>query len=439
MGQLVSSDVLPKVAKELRKSALAGGAFELALKGLQVTEGKFITQSQRAGDEIFKSGFAEGLSELYQTLSDELASTGKSQKDLGNIYKNFFKVITKSVKALTPFIEAAIQILSKLTDGVALSYKGWKLLYAEFVKMPPVLQNVALGVTAVGLAMNSVVAKGLVFLGIFQEIASLFDDKLVGVLEAELGTQFNFKDMTQQSLRHDKKTNKFFAEGEKTGMLTTDVGKGVAAFGGLATLAASIYTLQKVVLAFSTATSLAAKVMGVVGGVSSVSDIDVDGKEKTKGKPPKGKSWFSKIGKTELVAATVVASNYAASLFKKSPWVAAVAQQSSADTSKEAAAFNINRLKSELTTLDPTSSEFARKRDAITNINNQMATGNIMQGLDLFKVRPDSPTIKVEGFEINVNLADGNLQQAQQAGEMLGQSFIEKLNSGLSAAIKGGR
>lgn len=432
-GQLVSSEVLPKVAKELKKSALAGGAFEKALKSLQVTQGQLITGSQRMADTIFSNGFAEGLSELYKTLSEDMQSTGKSQKDLGNIYKNVFKFIAKAMRVITPLIEATVQVVSKLTDVLMLSAEGWKMLYNG---LPDNLKSVAVGVTAIGLAFKSTIAKAAVLIAMFQEVASLFDDKLVGALEIKLGSQFNLGKMTQQAIRKDDKTGKYFAQGETKGLLDTDVGKGVALAGGLATLATTVYALQKAIGLFSTATTLAAKVMGVVGGTSSVIPT-ADGKDgKNKGKNKYSK-FFSKLSKTEIAAVAVTATNYAAKVVRGTPWLAAVTQQSSADDSTFSSTADL--YKKDLLGLDPSSSEFARKRDAITNMNNQLAAPNILQGLNLFQTRPDTPSVKIDGFEINVNLANGNLQQAQQAGSMLGDSFIEKLNSGLSAAIKGGR
>ena len=413
-GQLVSSEVLPKVAKELKKSALAGGAFEKALKSLQVTQGQLITGSQRMADTVFSNGFAEGLSELYKTLSDDMKSTGKSQKDLGNIYKNVFKFIAKAMKVITPLIEATIQVVSKLTDALMLSAKGWKMIYEG---LPENLRGIAVGVTAIGLAFKSTIAKGMVLIAMFQEIASLFDDKLVGALEIKLGSQFNLGKMTQQAIRKDDKTGKYYAQGETKGLLDTDVGKGVAIAGSLATLATTVYALQKAIGLFSTATTLAAKVMGVVGGVDSVVP-SADGKDKGKSK---SKSKLSKYV-TGVYGATI------ATITSPVTITTAVLAAPVAYTAMKTADNSDNILSS------------VRGGDAGSRLQNALMRADEANRIRESKLTSGQiPTIKIDGFDISVNLADGNLQQAQQAGSMLGQSFIEKLNSGLSAAIKGGR
>ena len=78
-GKLLSAEVLPKVSKELRKSAEEGGAYLKALEGLQVTEGQFKTKIQRSADTIFNSGFEKGISGLYKELSEQLDNSMGTQ------------------------------------------------------------------------------------------------------------------------------------------------------------------------------------------------------------------------------------------------------------------------------------------------------------------------------------------------------------------------
>lgn len=190
-GKLMSAEVLPKVSKELYKASQAGGAYEEALKGLRVQKGKFITESQRAADTIFKSGFEEGLAALYKELSEQLSDTGKSQEDLGNIYKRFFQLVKGFVKVVTPLLSAFIQVASKGVDLLAQSAEGWGKFFSILHNNSPVLTTVALGIGGISLALKSLYGKVILVLGAFQELASLFDDKLVGALEKKLGRQMN--------------------------------------------------------------------------------------------------------------------------------------------------------------------------------------------------------------------------------------------------------
>ena len=102
-GELLASDVLPKVAEEFRRTAREGGAYEEALKSLRTQKGRFVTESQRAADTIFKSGFEEGLAELYGELQNQLGETGKAQEDMGKIIGKQGRI----AKAIRTVVKAA--------------------------------------------------------------------------------------------------------------------------------------------------------------------------------------------------------------------------------------------------------------------------------------------------------------------------------------------
>lgn len=167
-GQLVSSEVLPKVAAELKKAALEGGAFEQALKGLRVTEGQLITESQRAGNKIFKSGFSEGLSELYKTISEILKDAGPQLEKLGNLFGKVFKGIAHILKVIEPVLKVFIDNFGILFGAASIARIGM---------MSTALKAAFLPLTAALFAA--------------EELASLMSDKLVGVTEAKLGYQMN--------------------------------------------------------------------------------------------------------------------------------------------------------------------------------------------------------------------------------------------------------
>ena len=123
-GQLYASEVLPKVAKEFKKAALEGGAYALALKGLRVTEGQMIKASQEAGDKIFKSGFSEGLSDLYKTIAELLKDSGPQLQKLGKIFGSVFKGIAKAIEVLTPILKFAIDHFGALVSTYMISRLG---------------------------------------------------------------------------------------------------------------------------------------------------------------------------------------------------------------------------------------------------------------------------------------------------------------------------
>ena len=176
-GKLLSADVLPKVAKEFRKSALEGGAFDKALQGLRVTEGQFITGAQRAGDTIFKSGFSEGLSELYKTMSEIFKDAGPQLEKIGKIFGTAFKAIAYTLKLIEPPLSLIINNIEYLAGG---------LMIKKLMLLRTTLATTFLPIT--------------VALAAAEELISLFSDKLVGVTEKAMGYQVNLADGTKTNL-----------------------------------------------------------------------------------------------------------------------------------------------------------------------------------------------------------------------------------------------
>ena len=192
-GQLVSSEVLPKVAAELKKAALEGGAFEQALKGLRVTEGQMITESQRAGNKIFKSGFSEGLSELYKTISEILKNAGPQLEKLGDIFGKVFKVIAHGLRVIEPYMKIAIDNFWTLFGAASI---------ARILTMGAALRTAFLPLTIAAAAA--------------EELASWLSDDIIGVAEMATGKQVNLRDMTESTII--KKDGKFF-KGDTTPLL----------------------------------------------------------------------------------------------------------------------------------------------------------------------------------------------------------------------------
>lgn len=430
MGQLVSSEVLPKVAAELKKAALEGGAFALALKNLRVTEGQLMTQAQRSGDNIFKSGFSEGLSQFYKTLSEELQSTGKAQEDIGNIYKNFFKALSKGVKVLTPLLEAVIQVVSKMTDAVALSYKGWKLLYTDvFQKAPDAVQSMTLiagAIGLVGLALKSTFGKGLLLLGVFQEIASLFDDKLVGALEAQIGTQFNIKDMTQTGLRKDDKGN-FYSKGKSQGLFDTGTGMAVGVGGSVATFLATVATLNLAFGGLAKSAKLVGGAFGILAGKSAANSVA------SPARPTKFNRMMVTAGSVSLAFGVGTAigdfindnwlsdeykTDLGRSVAKSLAFLGSDSAQQALDAEAAAGGFT------------PT---FQKQVDA-------GYFGDRYANTQQLAARSQNTTVNISGIEVPITIANpSDLDQAREAGRAASEGFYSSLEDRLGTLIKGGR
>lgn len=206
-GQLVSAEVLPKVAKEFKKAATEGGAYALALKGLRVKEGQFMTGVQRAGKTIFNSGFEKGLSNLYGTLSEIFKNSGPQLKKLGRIFGYVFDGIAATLKVLEPVMQYAINNMELLF--------GTRLLFAFL----PALRTAGIAIRAFSLSaaaswaialapITAMVAGVTTLLGAIDELGSLMDDDILGVTEMKYNKQFNILDNTVSDIK--EKDGKFF-------------------------------------------------------------------------------------------------------------------------------------------------------------------------------------------------------------------------------------
>ena len=180
----LGTEVLPAFGRELRKLANDGGALDKALKTVRVTENRFITQSQKAADKIFQSGFGAGLSELYQTMTSLLKDAGPQLEKIGRIFEVVFKGIAHIIRVVEEPLKLMIDNIEYLAGGY---------MIGKIATLGTALRTALFPITAAVLAA--------------EELSSLMSDKLVGSLEKAAGRQFNVLEMT---------SNKFY---EKDGKL----------------------------------------------------------------------------------------------------------------------------------------------------------------------------------------------------------------------------
>lgn len=440
-GKLLSSEVLPKVSAELKKSAEAGGAFEKAKLGLQVTKGRFITNAQRSGDKIFSSGFEKGLSKLYKTLSEELKESGKTLEDTGNIYNKIFKGITVGIKAVTPLLKATIQIISKMADILEFSSKGWSMITEGLGKISPMLPKIAAGVGLIGLAMKSVVGKVMLGIGAFQELISLFDDKLVGKFEVQMGKQFNFATGMTSGLTADKDGNFFAAKGKGTPM--TDqmkLGGGMTAgVAGAVALGVALKSLTSVVALAIAPFKMILKAAGL-----GVPDLPKNSK------PSKIKG----IARTAAAATGQVAGAALSKGKKALPYLAkgagrvgsgllsapfqALTFSNDAGVKDEMGAWG----RGELGTKE--NLESLRLRNEMVRANNMRMEKERLQRefqVQYPMVTPNqgqvSKEIILSGLEITVNAGNIDPLNAHQVGKGVQEGFLDNLNAEIASVISG--
>ena len=408
-GQL-GLDVLPKFGRALRELANDNNALDKAILTARVQENRLIQQFQKSADKVFRSGFEEGLVKFYKTLSEELKDTGKSQEDLGNIYKNFFNLITKSVKVITPLLESLIQVTSKLTDVIMLSINGWQNMFQWLNVLPTPLKMVALAISAVALSMKSVIAKGLTMLAVFQEVASLFDDKLVGVLEAKMGTQFNLKTFQQTGL--ERREGGFFSTGESQSMFGTTEGKAVmAGFAALATLTPLYKTLIEVIKKLT---------LAILGKNAIESSIGKSSYNKTK-------RGSSKISSNATTAAVM------GSLTKAGAMAASGAMLASGGPQTVYAAYRTNENKEAILDSARSGDLGSRAQRALLRADQ----ANMQRQMSNMSTTSDNSTsVVLENLNVNIN---GSNLNSEEAGRRIADVVKGELEREVAIAIRGGR
>lgn len=171
-GKVIAKDVLPKVAKAYKEAAEEGGAYQLALKGLRVTEGQFLVQTQRAADTIFKSGFSAGLSNLYKTLGEVLKDSEGQLKKIGQLFGKVFNGLAYLLKLVAPLMRTFIDNF-ELMFGLAALRTMTKFAAVTKTSLTRAFLPITLALAAV------------------EEIISLMNDRVVGNLEEAMGAQFN--------------------------------------------------------------------------------------------------------------------------------------------------------------------------------------------------------------------------------------------------------
>ena len=115
-GAVISSKVLPFFAKRMSKAAQANGGLEKALESSRVAMNRFMFGVKEGADTFFKGGYAEGLSDFFNSSSKSIVELAPLWKALGRIVGSALKTIAFGVKVITPVLSAFGTILEFVTD-----------------------------------------------------------------------------------------------------------------------------------------------------------------------------------------------------------------------------------------------------------------------------------------------------------------------------------
>ena len=187
-GELIAEEVLPKVGKAFAELAREGGSLKAALKNARVAQGQFTIGMQEAVDNVFKSGFGQGLTELFQTLTSNMEESEYGIKKLGKVFELIFKSLAKASDILMPILDAVFSVIGGISEVVLDIFSN---------KIGAILGGTAAmaaglwKVNAAALALNTnltLVLRRLLFipmavLGVLHEIQAVFDNDLTGIFD----------------------------------------------------------------------------------------------------------------------------------------------------------------------------------------------------------------------------------------------------------------
>lgn len=183
-GKLVPSELLPKVAKEFKKAANQGGAFDEMLKNSSKRLQLFQNAAADWKDEIFKGGFGDALNWVFDGFAKILANTKPLARAIGSVLKGAMTTLTIPMKALGNILEVIAMTLDEMgiksisLDGTFTKLVGAIVGVTSAIKL---LGNTALASWAKVLLPITAVILGL------EELHAAFSDKKFGVFDAARG------------------------------------------------------------------------------------------------------------------------------------------------------------------------------------------------------------------------------------------------------------
>ena len=178
LGNLISEDVLPKVAKQYAKVARENGALESATKKLNSENQRFLNALTKMKLELGEGGFKDGMAYMFRGLAETINSI--DWKGLGGIIGGTLKGFTEAIRVLTLPLQAVVHLFSMMNTQVA-QFVGAGIAIALLANKVVLLARglQLLGVSAamlskspVGLAIAGTVLLGSVAYGVHQRSAA---------------------------------------------------------------------------------------------------------------------------------------------------------------------------------------------------------------------------------------------------------------------------
>jgi hypothetical protein len=170
-GQLMTSEVLPKLTKRMREVARENGALDKAMQSVNSEQQRFNTQLALAKKEFFDGGFGEAMAHTFRIMTEFLKTT--DIKAFGAFFGGVIRGVADSLQLLTLPIKNAVNLMGMLFGESGSKWIGYGLgaaflaskLYLVTKAMKAVVDISKLfGRTPIGFVITAAAALGGSFL-----------------------------------------------------------------------------------------------------------------------------------------------------------------------------------------------------------------------------------------------------------------------------------
>ncbi len=131
-GKVLTKDVLPKFAEELKNMSRAGGALD---KTMQSTPAQFMRFMNALTDTklvFYDNGMDKGLSTVFSDLADIISGMKPLVKALGGIFRGAAGIISGALKLITTPVEILVNSIAGLWNmlgfGDGINSKIWAVI-----------------------------------------------------------------------------------------------------------------------------------------------------------------------------------------------------------------------------------------------------------------------------------------------------------------------
>jgi len=214
-GKLLAEDVLPKVARQMKKVAAVG--LEQKMLTARVAQGKFFKELESSQDLIFKSGFGEGVGEMFNELAMSMRESEEGMKGLSQVFKLIFKIIGELAEVIIPILDSVFYVLGAVSEKLIETFStqrgkvvgGIGAITLATLGLSKALAGANGFLMSLMLNFVRILAPIIAVAVVMEDLIANFDDNKISTLEHSLGYQLSEKKIKQKSGFGDERSEIF--------------------------------------------------------------------------------------------------------------------------------------------------------------------------------------------------------------------------------------